>query len=262
MTITKPVQHYRTNVLGREPNPNNMVEGEIAINTADGTLFTKDTSNKLVDLTYKLQILPTGTGTNMSTEQFLDWLTEKGAFNVPQWSCKCAFDFVNNNTITGTGCGDIPLAGSLVEVFTHVHPTILYTIIRVTAVAHVSLLTNGLRNTEFVYTNQGSGYPSGWRRTYTTTQRPTAYDIPVPAPVTKNESTLVKQVYALKNEINYLRANLSAVLTQLNLTPIQVTTLEVPEQVIPDTPTSLEEPQVDTPSTLEEPVKTDIPTPY
>ncbi|ELF4944536.1 tail fiber protein, partial [Escherichia coli] len=53
---------------------------------------------------------------NWTTAQFIEWLDSRGAFNHPYWMCKGSWSYANNKIITDTGCGDIHLAGCVVEV--------------------------------------------------------------------------------------------------------------------------------------------------
>ncbi|EFO7889801.1 phage tail protein, partial [Escherichia coli] len=53
---------------------------------------------------------------NWTTAQFIEWLDSRGAFNHPYWMCKGSWSYANNKIITDTGCGDINLAGCVVEV--------------------------------------------------------------------------------------------------------------------------------------------------
>ncbi|EHX33192.1 part of phage tail fiber [Escherichia coli DEC12A] len=51
-----------------------------------------------------------------TTAQFISWLESQGAFNHPYWMCKGSWAYANNKVITDTGCGNICLAGAVVEV--------------------------------------------------------------------------------------------------------------------------------------------------
>ncbi|HCB1869059.1 TPA: hypothetical protein MYQ30_004392 [Citrobacter freundii] len=57
-----------------------------------------------------------GGGGNWTTAEFIVWLENQGAFNHPYWMCKGSWSYSDNRTITDTGCGNIQLAGAVVEV--------------------------------------------------------------------------------------------------------------------------------------------------
>lgn len=57
-----------------------------------------------------------GGGGNWTTAEFIVWLENQGAFNHPYWMCKGSWSYGDNRTITDTGCGNIQLAGAVVEV--------------------------------------------------------------------------------------------------------------------------------------------------
>ncbi|AZU41316.1 hypothetical protein C7H11_03345 [Escherichia coli] len=52
---------------------------------------------------------------NWTTAQFIEWLDSQGAFNHPYWMCKGSWSYGNNKIITDTGCGNIHLAGAVIE---------------------------------------------------------------------------------------------------------------------------------------------------
>ncbi|ELR1967748.1 tail fiber protein, partial [Salmonella enterica] len=51
-----------------------------------------------------------------TTAEFIVWLESQGAFNHPYWMCKGSWSYAENKVITDTGCGNICLAGAVVEV--------------------------------------------------------------------------------------------------------------------------------------------------
>lgn len=53
---------------------------------------------------------------NWTTAQFIEWLDSQGAFNHPYWMCKGSWSYGNNKIITDTDCGNIHLAGAVIEV--------------------------------------------------------------------------------------------------------------------------------------------------
>ncbi|MDY4827855.1 MAG: tail fiber protein, partial [Escherichia coli] len=51
-----------------------------------------------------------------STVAFISWLENNGAFRHPYWMCKGSWSYARNRVITDTGCGNICLAGAVIEV--------------------------------------------------------------------------------------------------------------------------------------------------
>ncbi|HAX3771460.1 TPA: phage tail protein [Escherichia coli] len=95
---------------------------------------------------------------NWTTAQFIEWLDSRGAFNHPYWMCKGSWSYANNKIITDTGCGDIHLAGCVVEVM----GTKSAITIRVTTPTTSS--GGGTTSAQFTYINHGDNYSPGWRR--------------------------------------------------------------------------------------------------
>ncbi|HBA6844187.1 TPA: phage tail protein [Escherichia coli] len=98
-----------------------------------------------------------GDNSNWTTTQFIDWLDAQGAFNHPYWMVKGSWSYASNKIITDTGCGNIQLAGAVVEVM-GVKSAMT---IRVTTPTTV---TNGTAKAQFTYINHGDSYAPGWRR--------------------------------------------------------------------------------------------------
>ncbi len=105
-----------------------------------------------------------------TTAQFIDWLDSQGAFNHSYWMCKGSWAYAGNKIITDTGCGNIQLAGAVVEVM-GVKSAMT---IRVTT---PTTATNGTTSSQFTYINHGDAYSPGWRREYNTRNKPTASDV-------------------------------------------------------------------------------------
>ncbi|EFK0328059.1 phage tail protein [Escherichia coli] len=106
-----------------------------------------------------------------TTAQFISWLESQGAFNHPYWMCKGSWTYANNKVITDTGCGNICLAGAVVEVI----GTRGAMTIRVTTPSTSS--GGGTTNAQFTYINHGTDYSPGWRRDYNSRNKPTASEI-------------------------------------------------------------------------------------
>lgn len=97
-----------------------------------------------------------GGGGNWTTAEFITWLENQGAFNHPYWMCKGAWSYSDNRTITDTGCGNIQLAGAVVEVMGDRGAMT----IRVTT----ATTGEGTLSAQFTYINHGDAYSPGWRR--------------------------------------------------------------------------------------------------
>ncbi|MDX7145823.1 phage tail protein [Citrobacter freundii] len=116
-----------------------------------------------------------GGGGDWTTAEFIAWLESQGAFNHPYWMCKGSWSYGDNRTITDTGCGNIQLAGAVVEVM----GVRLAMTIRVTT---PTSSTTGVVNAQFTYVNHSEGYPAVWRRDFNTANPPYEY-YPVGAPI-------------------------------------------------------------------------------
>lgn len=120
-----------------------------------------------------------GGGGNWTTAEFIVWLENQGAFNHPYWMCRGSWSYGDNRTITDTGCGNIQLAGAVVEVMGERGAMT----IRVTT---PTSSTSGVVNAQFTYVNHGEGYPAIWRRDFNTANKPTSGDVGA-LPVTGGE---------------------------------------------------------------------------
>ncbi|MGP2384006.1 tail fiber protein [Escherichia coli] len=112
----------------------------------------------------------TGAG-NWTTAEFIAWLKERGAFEVPYWMMKGSWSYADNKIITDTGVGNICLAGAVIEVL----GTEGAMTIRVTT--PTTTTGGGIACAQFTYINHGSAYAPAWRRDYNTTLKPTAADV-------------------------------------------------------------------------------------
>ncbi|MCR3717555.1 tail fiber protein [Citrobacter freundii] len=117
-----------------------------------------------------------GGGGNWTTADFIVWLESQGAFNHPYWMCKGSWSYGDNRTITDTGCGNISLAGSVVEVM-GVRGAMTIRITTPTTTAG-----NGTPSAQFIYINHGDGYLPGWHRDFNTANPPYEY-YPVGSPI-------------------------------------------------------------------------------
>ncbi|EAN5557373.1 shikimate transporter [Salmonella enterica subsp. enterica serovar Anatum] len=103
-----------------------------------------------------------------TTAEFISWLESCGAFNHPYWMCRGSWSYAHNKIITDTGCGNICLAGAVIEVM-GVRGAMT---IRVTTPTTTS--GGGVASAQFIYINHGDGYSPGWRRDYNTVNKPSA----------------------------------------------------------------------------------------
>ncbi|EBF1536440.1 hypothetical protein DEV79_21075 [Salmonella enterica] len=103
-----------------------------------------------------------------TTAEFIVWLESCGAFNHPYWMCKGSWDYAGNKIITDTGCGNICLAGAVIEVM-GVRGAMT---IRVTTPTTTS--GGGVPSAQFTYINHGEAYAPGWRRDFNTVNKPSA----------------------------------------------------------------------------------------
>lgn len=106
-----------------------------------------------------------------TTADFIVWLESQGAFNHPYWMCRGTWSYALNKVITDTGCGNICLAGAVIEVM-GVRGAMT---IRVTTTTTTS--GYGIASAQFTYINNGDGYSPGWRRDFNTINKPTAGDV-------------------------------------------------------------------------------------
>ncbi|EIT3425847.1 hypothetical protein L1268_004504 [Salmonella enterica] len=106
-----------------------------------------------------------------TTAEFIAWLESQGVFNHRYWMCRGSWSYADNKTITDTGCGNICLAGAVVEVMGFRGATT----IRVTTPTTTS--GGGIASAQFTYINNGGDYSPGWRRDFNTINKPTAGDV-------------------------------------------------------------------------------------
>ncbi len=98
-----------------------------------------------------------------TTAEFISWLESCGAFNHPYWMCRGSWSYAHNKIITDTGCGNICLAGAVIEVM-GVRGAMT---IRITTPTTTS--GGGVASAQFTYINNGDGYSPGWRREFSRT---------------------------------------------------------------------------------------------
>ncbi|EET9908420.1 phage tail protein [Escherichia coli] len=133
----------------------------------------KDTFTKNIGAcrAYSAELNIGGDSEAWTTAQLIFWLESQGAFNHPYWMCKGSWAYASNKVITDTGCGNICLAGAVVEVI----GTRGAMTIRITTPSTSN--GEGIPNAQFTYINHGDAYAPGWRRDYNSRNKPTASEI-------------------------------------------------------------------------------------
>nr|DAJ48357.1 MAG TPA: Baseplate wedge protein [Caudoviricetes sp.] len=149
----------------------NQASGALQKNQNGADIPGKDTFTKNIGAcrAYSAWLNIGGDSQAWTTAQFISWLESQGAFNHPYWMCKGSWAYANNKVITDTGCGNICLAGAVVEV-TGTRGAMT---IRVTTPSTSS--GGGITNAQFTYINHGDAYAPGWRRDYNTKNQQPAF---------------------------------------------------------------------------------------
>ncbi len=149
----------------------NQASGALQKNQNGADIPGKDTFTKNIGAcrAYSAGLNIGGDSQARTTAQFISWLESQGAFNHPYWMCKGSWAYANNKVITDTGCGNICLAGAVVEVI----GTRGVMTIRVTTPSTSS--GGGITNAQFTYINHGDAYAPGWRRDYNTKNQQPAF---------------------------------------------------------------------------------------
>ncbi|EMC5970916.1 phage tail protein [Escherichia coli] len=149
----------------------NQASGALQKNQNGADIPGKDTFTKNIGAcrAYSAWLNIGGDSQVWTTAQFISWLESQGAFNHPYWMCKGSWAYANNKVITDTGCGNICLAGAVVEVI----GTRGAMTIRVTTPSTSS--GGGITNAQFTYINHGDAYAPGWRRDYNTKNQQPAF---------------------------------------------------------------------------------------
>ena len=149
----------------------NQASGALQKNQNGADIPGKDTFTKNIGAcrAYSAGLNIGGDSQAWTTAQFISWLESQGAFNHPYWMCKGSWAYANNKVITDTGCGNICLAGAVIEVM----GTRGAMTIRVTTPSTSS--GGGITNAQFTYINHGDGYSPGWRRDYNTKNQQPAF---------------------------------------------------------------------------------------
>ncbi|HGB5773404.1 TPA: phage tail protein [Salmonella enterica subsp. enterica serovar Potsdam] len=151
----------------------NLAAGALQKSQNGGDIPDKDLFSRNIGaaLAFSGAVTVGGDANPWTTAEFIVWLESCGAFNHPYWMCKGSWDYAGNKVITDTGCGNICLAGAVIEVM----GTRGAMTIRVTTPTTTS--GGGVASAQFTYINNGGDYSPGWRRDYNTINKPTAGDV-------------------------------------------------------------------------------------
>ncbi|HCO9217991.1 TPA: tail fiber protein [Escherichia coli] len=173
------------NIAGNQNTTGNAATATklLTARTINGVSFDGSANISLSPANIGCPASPTGwlvtgdNGASITTEQLVTLLRDNGAFNAKAWIARCAWAYANSASIpdSETGCGIIPLAGAVIEVFNNGSSSNNYTI-RITT-ATTTGVSGALTNAEFVYVFNGTRYSPGWRRAYNTKNKPTAADV-------------------------------------------------------------------------------------
>ncbi|EIS4690007.1 phage tail protein [Escherichia coli] len=112
-------------------------------------------------------------GQRWTTEQFVEWLNERGAFRTGSWIFRANISLSQHCVLTDTGYGDIGLGGCLIEVFGE----IIGGIVRITTGLEDSDPTTKEHWAQFTGVILDKGKKTIWYRTYTDKNKPTVQDI-------------------------------------------------------------------------------------
>lgn len=151
----------------------NLAAGALQKSQNGGDIPDKDLFSRNISaaLAFSGGVAIGGDANPWTTAEFIVWLESQGAFNHPYWMCRGSWSYADNKTITDTGCGNICLAGAVVEVMGFRGAMT----IRVTTPTTTS--GGGVASAQFTYIDNGGDYSPGWRRDFNTINKPTAGDV-------------------------------------------------------------------------------------
>ncbi|HFP0947458.1 TPA: phage tail protein [Escherichia coli] len=112
-------------------------------------------------------------GQRWTTEQFVEWLNERGAFRPGLWIFKANISLSQHSVLTDTGYGDICLGGCLIEVSGDINGGL----IRITTGIESPEDITRPHRTQFTGVILSKGKSAIWYRTYTDKNKPTPQDI-------------------------------------------------------------------------------------
>lgn len=151
----------------------NLAAGALQKSQNGGDIPDKDLFSRNISaaLAFSGGVAIGGDANPWTTAEFIAWLESQGAFNHRYWMCRGSWSYADNKTITDTGCGNICLAGAVVEVMGFRGAMT----IRVTTPTTTS--GGGVASAQFTYIDNGGDYSPGWRRDFNTINKPTAGDV-------------------------------------------------------------------------------------
>ncbi|MFJ5378186.1 hypothetical protein ACIPSX_12650 [Pectobacterium sp. CHL-2024] len=163
-------QQVATTAFVRSAGATKLAKDQNGADIQDRELFNRNLGSSRA---YSSSI-PIGGGAGLwTTAEFIGWLESQGAFVHAYWVCRGSWSYSHNKIISDTECGQIPLAGSVVEVMGQNGATT----IRVTTPSTTPAGLSDSANAQFTYIYNGFDYSPGWRRDYNTKNKPTAADI-------------------------------------------------------------------------------------
>ncbi len=136
----------------------NQASGALQKNQNGADIPGKDTFAKNISAARAFSGSYSTEGGNWTTAQFIEWLDSVGAFNHPYWMCKGSWSYANNKLITDTGCGNIHLAGAVIEVMG------IKSAMTIRITTPTTSSGGGATSAQFTYINHGDNYAPGWRR--------------------------------------------------------------------------------------------------
>ncbi|HHA4687934.1 tail fiber protein [Escherichia coli] len=136
----------------------NKASGALQKNQNGADIPGKDTFAKNISAARAFSGSYSTEGGNWTTAQFIEWLDSVGAFNHPYWMCKGSWSYANNKLITDTGCGNIHLAGAVIEVMG------IKSAMTIRITTPTTSSGGGATSAQFTYINHGDNYAPGWRR--------------------------------------------------------------------------------------------------
>lgn len=119
-----------------------------------------------------------GDSNSWTTNEFIAWLEAQGAFSHPYWMCRGSWNYATNKIITDTNCGDIQLAGAVVEVMGSRYAMTIRVTTPTTATG-----ARAITKAEFIYINNQDtfnpafNYSPGWRRSFNTARPPAPSEV-------------------------------------------------------------------------------------
>ncbi|MBN3189987.1 tail fiber protein [Pectobacterium brasiliense] len=163
-------QQIATTAFVRSVGATKLAKDQNGADIQDRELFNRNLGSSRA---YSSSISIGGSAGLWTTAEFIGWLESQGAFVHAYWVCRGSWSYVHNKIISDTECGQIPLAGSVVEVMGQNDATT----IRITTPSTTPAGLSDSANAQFTYVYNGIDYSPGWRRDYNTKNKPTAADV-------------------------------------------------------------------------------------